>query len=107
MLAYVKRLVRLREGCGRFIGEIIKFLKIVEGLAAVVGSKPPGWPVALLFPTSPGMAAGFDGESLDMSKGLEFELVCFTGHMYSRGPGVPGEKIDQSAANKLTGYGNI
>lgn len=56
---------------------------------------------------STGIAACFPGEPLEMSKGPEFELFCLAGHMSSRGPGVPGEKTNQSAKYKSIGFGDF
>lgn len=102
---YVNICWRLRESWGRFIGERIKFLNVIEGLpgpAPKAGRAP-----ALLFPASTGMAACFTGEPPEMSKGPELELFCLAGHISSLGPGVGGVKTDQSAANKSTAFGDI
>ena len=102
-VAYVNMLWRPRESWGRFIGESIRFLIVIEGFPAPF-PKQLRAPV-LLFPTSTEMGACFIGELPEISKGPpEFELFCLAGHISSLGPGVSGGKTDQSATNKSSGF---
>lgn len=57
--------VRLRESCGLFIGDSIKFLNVIDGLPE--GAPNTEGAPALPFPPSMGMAACFAGEPLEMS----------------------------------------
>lgn len=100
---YVNIWGRLRESWGRFIGESIRFLRVIDGLLAP--DPNTGLPAAgLLLSASSGTADCLAGEQPEMSKGPEFELFCLAcGHMSSLGPGVSGVKTDQSATNKSTG----
>ena len=95
---------RLRESSGLFIGESIKFLKVMEGFPEPPPKtelRPP-----LLFPASAGIAVCFAGEPTERSK-PEFELFCLAGHTSSLGPGVSGVKGGQSARNKSSAFGNF
>lgn len=85
---------RLRDNCGRFIGEIMRFRKVADGLLT---PGPNIGRAGLLPPLSPGIVV-FAGEPPERSKTVELEFFCLPGHMSSLCPGVSG--VNRSATNK-------
>lgn len=100
---YVNNWGRLRESWGRFIGERIRFLRVIEGLPAPLPLPTPKeeWAVGILFTGSIGTADCLAGGVPPGMSNVELEF-CLADHMSSLGPGVSGVRTDQSAINKLT-----